>query len=63
VEIVEQLEIFAFRNPWDLVLCPESFSLLQPPASFAGIARLADTDGVVGNVRDGNFISMHLLVK
>ena len=51
MEIVEQLQVLAFRNPGDLVFCPETFPLIQPPAAFAGIARLADTDGVVGNVR------------
>ena len=51
VEIVEQLQVLAFRNPWDFVFCPESFPLVQPPSTFAGVARLADADGVVGNVR------------
>jgi len=51
VEIVEQFQVLAFRNPGNLVLCPEPFPLVQPPAAFAGIARPADTDRVVGNVR------------
>jgi len=51
MEIVEQLQVFAFRNPGDLVLCPEPFPLVQPPAAFTGVARLANMDGVIGNVR------------
>jgi len=41
VEIVEQLQVLAFRNPWNFVFCPEPFPLVQPPAAFAGIAGLA----------------------
>jgi len=51
VEIVEQLQVLTFRNPGNFVFCPEPFPLVQPPASFAGIARLADTDGIVRNIR------------
>ena len=51
MEIVEQLEVLAFRNPGDLVFCHKNFSLVQPPAALAGIARLANTDGVVGKIQ------------
>jgi len=51
MQVIEQLQVLAFRNPWDLIFCLEPFPLVQPLAAFAGIARLADTDGVVGNVR------------
>jgi len=51
VEIVEQFEILSFRNPRDGVLLPEALPLVQPLAAFAGVARPADPDRVVGNVR------------
>jgi hypothetical protein len=51
VEIVEQFEILSFRNPGDCILFRKTLPLVQPLAAFAGVARSADPDRVVGNVR------------
>jgi len=51
VEIVEQFEILPFRNPGDCILFRKTLPLVQPLATFAGVARPADPDRVVGNVR------------
>jgi len=51
VQVIEQLQVLAFCNAGDLVLCPEPFPLVQPPAAFAGVAGLADADCIVGNIR------------
>jgi len=51
VKIVEQLKILALCNPWDRVFLFEALPLVQPPGTFGRIARPADPDSVVGDVR------------
>lgn len=51
MEIIEQLEIFALRDSRDRVFLRKALPLVQPFATLLRIARPADPDRIVGNIR------------